>query len=80
MAAGGGGTLQDLVVQPCPAAQAPLGVGQVRVAVAAVGVNFRDVLVGLGMYPDPGWRWVPRVPGWWSRSVPRWPVWRLVIR
>ena len=54
LAAGGGGTLQDLVVQPCPAAQAPLGVGQVRVAVAAVGVNFRDVLVGLGMYPDPG--------------------------
>ncbi|ORA74710.1 hypothetical protein BST29_24750, partial [Mycobacterium malmoense] len=49
LAAGGGGTLEDLVVQPCTRAQ--LGVGQVRVAVGAVGVNFRDVLVALGMYP-----------------------------
>ncbi|WP_460748495.1 zinc-binding dehydrogenase, partial [Micromonospora schwarzwaldensis] len=32
---------------------APLAVGQVRVAVRAAGLNFRDVLVGLGMYPDP---------------------------
>ncbi|BBX96266.1 hypothetical protein MLAC_15600 [Mycobacterium lacus] len=31
-----------------------LGAGQVRVAVAAVGVNFRDVLVALGMYPGGG--------------------------
>ena len=54
LAPGGGGTLEDLVVRSWPQASAPLGVGQVRVAVAAVGVNFRDVLVALGMYPDPG--------------------------
>ncbi|OJZ67892.1 polyketide synthase [Mycobacterium paraffinicum] len=50
--AGGGGTLEDLVVGPCPRAE--LEAGQVRVAVAAVGVNFRDVLVALGMYPGGG--------------------------
>ncbi len=51
LAAGGGGTLEDLVIQACPEAQAPLQPGQVRVAVAAVGVNFRDVVAALGMYP-----------------------------
>jgi polyketide synthase 1/15 len=51
LAAGGGGTLEDLVIQPCAQAEAPLQVGQVRVAVAAVGVNFRDVVAALGMYP-----------------------------
>jgi 4-hydroxyphenylalkanoate synthase len=51
LAAGGGGTLENLVIQPCPQAQAPLQAGQVRVAVAAVGVNFRDVVALLGMYP-----------------------------
>ncbi|OCB26301.1 polyketide synthase [Mycobacterium malmoense] len=49
---GAGGTLEDLVVGPCPPAE--LEAGQVRVAVAAVGVNFRDVLVALGMYPGGG--------------------------
>ncbi|SPM27233.1 type I polyketide synthase [Mycobacterium terramassiliense] len=49
LAAGDAGTLEDLVAQPCP--RADLAAGQVRVAVAAVGVNFRDVLVALGMYP-----------------------------
>ncbi|WP_156767260.1 SDR family NAD(P)-dependent oxidoreductase, partial [Mycobacterium sp. E796] len=49
LAAGSGGTLEDLVAQPCP--RADVAAGQVRVAVAAVGVNFRDVLVALGMYP-----------------------------
>ena len=52
MAAGGGGTLEDLVVRSCPRVE--LAAGQVRVAVAAVGVNFRDVLVALGMYPGGG--------------------------
>ncbi|SOX53761.1 Phenolphthiocerol synthesis polyketide synthase type I Pks15/1 [Mycobacterium ahvazicum] len=52
MSVGGGGTLEDLVVRPL--ARAELGAGQVRVAVAAVGVNFRDVLVALGMYPGGG--------------------------
>ena len=40
------------MVQPCPRVE--LAAGQVRVAVAAVGVNFRDVLVALGMYPGGG--------------------------
>ncbi|MBV8294596.1 MAG: SDR family NAD(P)-dependent oxidoreductase, partial [Mycobacterium sp.] len=50
LSAGGGGTLEDLVLEPCP--QMALEAGQVRVAVQAVGVNFRDVLVALGMVPD----------------------------
>ena len=49
LAAGSGGTLEDLVVQSSEPVE--LAAGQVRVAVAAVGVNFRDVLVALGMYP-----------------------------
>ncbi len=52
LAAGGGGTLEDVVV--APAGPVELAAGQVRVAVAAVGVNFRDVLVALGMYPGGG--------------------------
>ncbi|MEY8016514.1 SDR family NAD(P)-dependent oxidoreductase [Mycobacterium servetii] len=49
LAAGGGGTLDDVTLQQCPRAE--LAAGQVRVALAAAGVNFRDVLVALGMYP-----------------------------
>ncbi len=52
LAAGGEGTLEDVVV--VPAGSVELAAGQVRVAVAAVGVNFRDVLVALGMYPGGG--------------------------
>ncbi len=52
IAVGTGGTLEDLLVQP--SLHAELSPGQVRVAVAAVGVNFRDVLVALGMYPGGG--------------------------
>jgi 4-hydroxyphenylalkanoate synthase len=51
LSAGGGGTLEDLVIQPCPQVRAPLQAGQVRLAVAAAGVNFRDVVAALGMYP-----------------------------
>jgi polyketide synthase 1/15 len=51
LAAGSSGTLEDLLFQPCPEARAALQAGQVRVAVAAVGVNFRDVVGALGMYP-----------------------------
>ncbi|MFX0581081.1 SDR family NAD(P)-dependent oxidoreductase, partial [Nocardia nepalensis] len=51
LAAGGTGTLQDVSLQPWPAGQAPLEPGQVRIAVRAVGVNFRDVVVALGMLP-----------------------------
>ncbi|MEV0533514.1 SDR family NAD(P)-dependent oxidoreductase, partial [Kitasatospora sp. NPDC050463] len=43
------GTLENLALLPHPAAAAPLGPGQVRMAVRAAGMNFRDVLLGLGM-------------------------------
>ena len=43
------GSLQDLELLPAPEATAPLGAGEVRVAVRAAGVNFRDVVVGLGL-------------------------------
>ncbi|OBH04148.1 polyketide synthase [Mycobacterium sp. E2699] len=49
LAAGDAGTLEDLVARPEPRAE--VAPGHVRVSVAAVGVNFRDVLVALGMYP-----------------------------
>ncbi|MFD4322420.1 type I polyketide synthase, partial [Streptomyces sp. NPDC058548] len=45
------GTVDNLVLAPCPGAQAPLEPGQVRIAVRAAGLNFRDVLNTLGMYP-----------------------------
>ncbi|MGW1794336.1 SDR family NAD(P)-dependent oxidoreductase, partial [Streptomyces tubercidicus] len=45
------GTLENLRLAEYPTAQAELGVGQVRIAVRASGLNFRDVLTALGMYP-----------------------------
>ena len=45
----GAGTLESLVLSPSPAVLQPLSEGQVRVALRAGGVNFRDVLVALGM-------------------------------
>ncbi|MEU0803535.1 SDR family NAD(P)-dependent oxidoreductase, partial [Streptomyces sp. NPDC005970] len=45
------GTLQGLVPVASSADTAPLGPRQVRIAVRAVGLNFRDVLVALGMVP-----------------------------
>ena len=39
-------------IAPVPVDEpAPLGPGEVRLAVRAAGVNFRDVLIALGMYP-----------------------------
>ncbi|HEY7143124.1 MAG TPA: beta-ketoacyl synthase N-terminal-like domain-containing protein, partial [Streptosporangiaceae bacterium] len=52
--AGEEGTLDGLALVACPEAGGPLGAGQVRVAVRAAGLNFRDVLIGLGMYPGGG--------------------------
>ncbi|MFE2729345.1 SDR family NAD(P)-dependent oxidoreductase, partial [Kitasatospora sp. NPDC059327] len=44
-------TLDSLDIVEHPDAAAPLAEGQVRVAVRAAGVNFRDALITLGMYP-----------------------------
>ncbi|PAU50540.1 SDR family NAD(P)-dependent oxidoreductase, partial [Streptomyces albireticuli] len=48
---GADATLDGLALVPAPDADAPLEPGQVRVAVRATGVNFRDALIALGMYP-----------------------------
>ncbi|MFI9045593.1 type I polyketide synthase [Streptomyces sp. NPDC053427] len=45
------GSLDGLVLAPCPEILEPLTEGQVRIQVEAAGVNFRDVLNALGMYP-----------------------------
>ncbi|MFE6337694.1 SDR family NAD(P)-dependent oxidoreductase [Streptomyces sp. NPDC057798] len=45
------GTLDGLALVPAPETTAPLAAGQVRIAVRAAGMNFRDVLISLGMYP-----------------------------
>ncbi|MHC3475420.1 SDR family NAD(P)-dependent oxidoreductase [Streptomyces sp. 7R007] len=54
LAAGADATLDDVTAVACPEVLEPLGPGQVRIAVHAAGLNFRDVLIGLGMYPDTG--------------------------
>ncbi|MGC4750685.1 SDR family NAD(P)-dependent oxidoreductase, partial [Micromonospora sp. DT201] len=46
------GTLERLALTACPAVTEPLGDGQIRIGVRAAGLNFRDVLISLGMYPD----------------------------
>ena len=51
VAAGGGGTLEGLGLVAAPEALERLGLDEVRVGVRAAGLNFRDVLIALGMYP-----------------------------
>ncbi|WP_170066517.1 polyketide synthase dehydratase domain-containing protein, partial [Streptomyces sparsogenes] len=46
------GTVDGLAPEECPEVLEPLAPGQVRVAVRAAGVNFRDVMVTLGVVPD----------------------------
>ncbi|MFD4924559.1 SDR family NAD(P)-dependent oxidoreductase [Streptomyces goshikiensis] len=48
------GTLSDLALVPAQADTVPLAPGQVRIAVRAAGLNFRDTLIALGMYPGEG--------------------------
>jgi acyl transferase domain-containing protein/D-arabinose 1-dehydrogenase-like Zn-dependent alcohol dehydrogenase/acyl carrier protein len=49
------GTLENLELIGAPEALEPLRPEQVRISMRAAGVNFRDVLNTLGMYPgDPG--------------------------
>ncbi|WUS37142.1 SDR family NAD(P)-dependent oxidoreductase [Kitasatospora sp. NBC_01250] len=45
------GALDNLALIEHPAAVAPLEPGSVRIGVRATGLNFRDVLNALGMYP-----------------------------
>ena len=52
--AGSGGSLDDLSLVHAPEMAAPLQAGQIRVGVRAGGLNFRDVLIALGMYPGAG--------------------------
>jgi acyl transferase domain-containing protein/NADPH:quinone reductase-like Zn-dependent oxidoreductase/NAD(P)-dependent dehydrogenase (short-subunit alcohol dehydrogenase family)/acyl carrier protein len=50
-------TFDELALVPWPEAAAPLGPGQVRVRLRAAGLNFRDVLLALGVISpavDPG--------------------------
>nr|WP_305809375.1 polyketide synthase [Streptomyces sp. Go40/10] len=46
------GSIDGVDTVAAPDATAPLAPGQVRIAVRAAGVNFRDVLCALDMYPD----------------------------
>ncbi|MGW0615550.1 type I polyketide synthase [Streptomyces sp. NPDC002788] len=43
------GTLENLTWVPCPEVAEPLTSGQVRIAVHAAGLNFRDVTIALGL-------------------------------
>jgi polyketide synthase 12 len=47
------GTIENLRLERISDADAPLGPGQVRVALSAIAANFRDVMIALGLYPDP---------------------------
>ncbi|MEU5429761.1 SDR family NAD(P)-dependent oxidoreductase [Streptomyces olivoreticuli] len=47
----GTATLESVAPVHCPELIEPLAAGQVRLEVRAAGINFRDVLVGLGMVP-----------------------------
>ncbi|MEU7756889.1 type I polyketide synthase [Micromonospora sp. NPDC049171] len=46
------GTVDGLTPVPAPEATADLRPGQVRVALRAAGLNFRDVVLALGLVPD----------------------------
>ncbi|MFJ4689691.1 acyltransferase domain-containing protein, partial [Streptomyces sp. NPDC088789] len=51
LAAGAAGTIEAVTYEATPEWDAPLAEGQVRVDVRAIGLNFRDTLIALGMYP-----------------------------
>ena len=53
LATDGSGTLPGLSLVPSPEVEAPLAAGQVRVAVHAAGLNFKDLLITLGMVTGP---------------------------
>ncbi|MFI2779953.1 SDR family NAD(P)-dependent oxidoreductase, partial [Streptomyces sp. ALB3] len=45
------GTFENLALAGCPDVAGPLAPGAVRVGMRAAGLNFRDVLIALGVYP-----------------------------
>ncbi|MHA6758797.1 type I polyketide synthase [Streptacidiphilus sp. PAMC 29251] len=45
------GSIDSLALLPAPETTRPLKAGEVRIALRAAGLNFRDVLISLGMYP-----------------------------
>lgn len=45
------GSLDNLTLAPCPEFARPLAPAEVRISTRVAGVNFRDVLNTLGMYP-----------------------------
>ncbi len=47
----GGGSFDQIAIAPAPELEAALEPHEVRVRVAAAGVNFRDALIALGAYP-----------------------------
>ncbi|MDT5008927.1 MAG: mycoketide-CoA synthase, partial [Mycobacterium sp.] len=44
------GTFENLLLQPTSGADIPLSPGQVRIRMHAIGANFRDVMITLGMF------------------------------
>ncbi|WNE94539.1 SDR family NAD(P)-dependent oxidoreductase [Streptomyces luomodiensis] len=54
LAVRGASTVDNVTPVPCPEALEPLGPGEVRIAVHAAGMNFRDALIVVGMYPGGG--------------------------
>ncbi|WP_435188580.1 SDR family NAD(P)-dependent oxidoreductase [Streptomyces sp. bgisy126] len=50
----GTGTMEGLRLAEAPDTLGELGDGQVRISVRAAGLNFRDTLIALGMYPGEG--------------------------
>ncbi|MFJ1991456.1 SDR family NAD(P)-dependent oxidoreductase [Streptomyces asiaticus] len=54
LAVEGASTVDNVAPAPCPEVLEPLGPGEVRIAVHAAGMNFRDALIVVGMYPGGG--------------------------
>ncbi|MFI0781131.1 SDR family NAD(P)-dependent oxidoreductase [Streptomyces sp. NPDC021212] len=54
LAVEGTATIENVTPVPCPEVLDPLGPGEVRIAVHAAGVNFRDALIAVGLYPGGG--------------------------
>ena len=65
------GPLEGLRLVAAEDVHRQFGPREVRIGMRAAGLNFRDVLIALGMYPGEAPCSVPRAPASWSRSAPR---------